>query len=189
MSISIQTCHANLKGGPRHRLRCSTREWRKECACLRRWRGPFRRSSVRVNSSRSTRIEQEPEKWGNPIDILGQLGVPLLGAGEASDVSPAPAVLAVTPERLHRMSIDKCYDANSLRPTCKKEALHQSSYANPAAAARSATTSNAGASSFDRLRMRATFNRLKELSRIVTRYDKFARNRASTPNHTSVNNS
>lgn len=36
-----------------------------------------------------------------------------------------------------------------------------------------------GGSSFDRLRMRATFNRLKDFRRIATRYDKLARNYAS----------
>ena len=38
---------------------------------------------------------------------------------------------------------------------------------------------SAGASSFDRLRMRAMFNRLKDFRRIATRYDKLACNDAS----------
>ena len=67
--------------------------------------------------------------------------------------------------------------------TCGRRASRPSSQVSAVAGDASATTSgaivSAGGSSFDRLRMRATFNRLKDFRRVATRYDKLARNCAS----------
>jgi len=69
------------------------------------------------------------------------------------------------------------------RRPAREGASRRSSRASAVGRTGSATTSgatgNAGVSSFDSLRMRATFNRLKDFRRIATRFDKLARNYAS----------
>ncbi|MGU3408379.1 transposase [Methylobacterium brachiatum] len=112
--------------------------------------------------------------------VLGQPDVLLLTPGNAAEIFTAPAVLAEAPGRIRRLAADKGYDADWLRAALReKGSSRASAVGGRGSATTSAGTESAGASSFDRLRMRATYNCLKDFRRIATRYDKLAGNYAS----------
>ena len=110
-------------------------------------------------------------------DVLGRPGVLLLTPGNASDVTTAPAVLAEAPGRIRRLAADKGYDADWLRADLRETGITP---VIPGKRGRKRKIRHDKRRYRERWRMEATFNRLKDFRRIATRYDKLARNYAST---------
>ena len=109
-------------------------------------------------------------------DVLGRPGVLLLTPGNASDVTTAPAVLAEAPGRIRRLAADKGYDADWLRADLRDQGITP---VIPGTRARKRKVRHDQRCYRKRWRIEATINRLKDFRRIVTRYDKLARNYAS----------
>lgn len=113
------------------------------------------------------RSAREDGGTGAITAVLGRPGALRLTPGNAGDVTAAPAVLAEAPGRIRRLSADKGHDADGLRADlCKR--------------GRNRRIHHDKRHDRDRWRIEATFNYLKDFRRIDTRYDKLARNDAST---------
>jgi transposase len=110
-------------------------------------------------------------------DVLGRPGVLLLTPGNASDVRTAPEVLAEAPGRIRRLSADKGYDADWLRVDLRDKGITPII---PGKRDRKRKIRHDKRRYRERWRVEATFCRLKDFRRIATRYDKLARNYAST---------
>lgn len=100
-----------------------------------------------------------------------------LTAGNASDVTVAPEVLAQAPGRMRRLLADRGYDADHLR-----RALRQAGTIPviPGRRSRKRPIQHDKGRYRDRWRIEAAFCRLKDFRRVATRYDKLARNYAAT---------
>lgn len=110
-------------------------------------------------------------------DVLGRPGVLLLTPSNASDVTTAPAVLAEAPGRIRRLAADKGYDADWLRADLRENGITP---VIPGKRGRKRRIRHDRRRYRDRWRIEAMFCRLKDFRRIATRYDKLARNYAST---------
>ena len=100
----------------------------------------------------------------------------LLTAGNAGDVTAAPAVLAEAPGRIRRLSADKGYEADWLRTDLRRSGIMPII---PGKRGRKRRIRHDKRRYRERWRIDATFNRFKDFRRIATRCDKFARNYAS----------
>ncbi|KNY23846.1 transposase [Methylobacterium sp. ARG-1] len=109
-------------------------------------------------------------------DVLGRPGVLLLTPGNASDVTTAPAVLAEAPGWIRRLAADKGYDADWLRADLRAQGITS---VIPGQRGRKRGIRHDKRRYHERWRIEATFNRLKDVRRVATCYDKLARNYAS----------
>ena len=110
-------------------------------------------------------------------DVLGRPAVVHLIPGSASDVRTAPAVLAAAPGRIRRLLADKGCDADWLRTHLRASGIVP---VIPGTRSRKRPTRHDKLRYKDRWRAEAVFCRLKDFRRVATRYDKLARNYAST---------
>jgi len=110
-------------------------------------------------------------------DVLGRPAVVHLTPGNASDVRTAPVVLAAAPGRIRRLLADKGYDADRLRAHLRASGVVP---VIPGTRSRKRPIRHDNLRYKDRWRAEAVFCRLKDFRRVATRYDKLARNYAST---------
>ena len=100
-----------------------------------------------------------------------------LTPGNSSDVTAAPEVLAQAPGRMRRLLADRGYDADHLRRTLRQGGTIPII---PGRRSRKRPIQHDIRRYRDRWRIETTFCRLKDFRRVATRYDKLARNYASS---------
>ena len=136
---------------------------------------PWRERGARAQAIGPSRGGQTTEIHAL-TDVLGRPGVLLLTPGNVSDVTTAPAMLAEAPGRIRRLSADKGYDADWLRTDLRNSGVAP---VIPGKRGRKRRIHHDKPRCREPWRIEAMFNRLKNLPRIATRYDKLARNHAS----------
>jgi transposase len=109
-------------------------------------------------------------------DVVGRPAVIHLTAGNASDVTVAPQVIAAIPGRLRRLIADRGYDADPLRGNLRAAGTAP---VIPGRRTRRQPVQYDLSRYKDRWRIEAAFCRLKDFRRVATRYDKLAANFAS----------
>ena len=163
--------------------------------CWRRWPRPVGSSRARLWTRRISRRTALPtaargaktqaigvSRGGQTTkvhvltDVLGRPAVIHLTAGNASDITVAPEVIAAAPGRMRRLIADRGYDADALRRDLRAAGTTPII---PGRRTRKRPIRHDAARYKDRWRIEAAFCRLKDFRRVATRYDKLAENFAS----------
>lgn len=137
--------------------------------CPRRQRGAKRQAIGISQGGQTTKVHVL-------TDVLGRPAVIHLTAGNASDITLAPNVIAAAPGRMRRLIADRGYDADALRRDLRAAGTTPII---PGRRTRKRPIRHDAARYKDRWRIEAAFCRLKDFRRVATRYDKLAENFAS----------